>query len=227
MTDLRVFGKNRNVSREGSGGGWVAARGLSDGTMAVVPWVQALIMEGYGFTTQFGAADKDDTDPGTFGAGGVDLTEFDFLQTLPSNGSVGIIPIFWKPVFEAIGTIAAIDALLVFGTGGVKHASGITPTAANMRPDSSIASGCTLSALSDAAGTTIVIGGEIYREGGTHLTGVAGTGQTLMPEWSINKTGYAPVIVGASRQVAAFASGQASTGFMTYQWLEMPDEFFD
>lgn len=221
---VEVFAKQQGVSR---GTGHTSWRGLADGTGVVVPWVQALILEGYGFSTQFGAADLEDTDVGTFGAGGVDLTEFDFLQTLPSNGSVGIIPIYWKPVFEAIGTIAAADALLVYGSGGVKHASGITPTAANMRPDSNIASAVTMSALSDTGGTGITIGGYIYREGGTHLTGVAGTGQTLMPEWSIAKSGFAPVIVGASRQVAAFASAQASTGYMHYQWIEMPNEYFD
>ena len=48
---MNIFGKNRNVSR---GSGWMAARGLSDGAQAVVPWVQALIIEGYGFTTGFG-----------------------------------------------------------------------------------------------------------------------------------------------------------------------------
>ena len=225
MSDLRVFAKQQNVGRDASG--WVAQRAFQDGAAVVVPWIQSLVMEGYAFSTQFGAADKDDSDVGTFGAGGVDLTEFDFLQTLPAAGTVGIIPIFWKPVFEAIGTIAAVDAVLLWGSGGVKHASGITPTASNMRPDSANSSACTLSALSDTGGTGITIGGEIYREGGTHLTGVAGTGQTFMPEWSINKTGYAPVIVGASRQVAAFASGQASTGFMIYQWVEMPDEYFN
>ena len=225
MSDLRVFAKQKSVSRDASG--WVAQRAFQDGAAVVVPWVMALVMEGYVFSAQFGAADKDDTDPGTFGAGGVDLTEFDFLQTLPSGGTVGVIPVFWKPVFEAIGTIAAADAVLYWGSGGVKHASGITPTASNMRPDSAISSACTLSALSDTGGTALTPGGEIYREGGTHLTGVAGTGQTLMPEWSINKTGFAPVIVGASRQVAAFASAQASTGYMIYQWIEMPDEYFD
>ena len=224
MSELKVYAKQQGVAR---GSGWVGARGLADGTGVTVPWVQALIMEGYGFSTQFGAADKDDTDPGTFGDGGANFTEFDFLQTLPSGGTVGIIPIFWKPVLEAIGTIAAVDVVLLWGSGGVKHASGITPTASNMRPDSTIASGCTLSALSDTGGTTITVGGEIYREGGTHLTGVAGTGQTLMPEWSINKTGFAPVIVGASRQVAGFVSGQGTTGFMIYQWIEMPNEYFD
>ena len=173
------------------------------------------------------AADKEDTDPGSFSSAAADFDEFDFLQTLPAGGTVGIIPIYFKPVFEAIGTIAAVDVILAYGSGGVVGANSITPTAVNLRPDSSIASVCTLSALGDDGGTVIALGGYIYREGGTHLTGVAATGQTLMPEWSIGKAGFAPVIVGASRQVAAFLSSQAGTGYIHYQWLEMPDEFFD
>lgn len=226
MSDLRVYGRTQSVSRV-SPPGWVGARGLTDGAVVVAPWVQALILEGYGFTTGFGAADKEDTDPGTFGAGGIDLTEVDFLQTLPSSGTVGIIPIYWKPVFEAIGTIAAVDVLLAYGTAAVAGANTITPTANNLRPDSTLTSACTLAALADTGGTALTVGGYIYREGGTHLTGVAGTGQTLMPEWSIAKAGFAPVIVGASRQVAGFASAQASTGYMHYSWLEMPDEYFN
>lgn len=225
MSDIRVDVQQRSVSRPVSG--LRAVRGTQDGSISVAPWVQMLILEGLGFTAQFGAAAEEDTDPGTFGAGGVDLTEADMLQTLPSDGSVGIIPIYWKPVFEAIGTIAAIDALLVYGSGAVIGANSIAVNAKNLRPDSSTSSSTTLRGLADTGGTAITIAGYIYREGGTHLTGVAGTGQTLMPEWSIGKAGFAPVIVGASRQVAAFASGQASTGFMHYQWLEMPKAYFD
>src|SRR3990167_8187126 len=99
MTDMRIFGMNVNISRGTSG--WKGARGLLDGTLVTVPWWQALIIEGYGFTTQFGAANLEDTDPGTFGAGGVDLTEIDLLQTLPATGSVGILPIYWQPVLQA------------------------------------------------------------------------------------------------------------------------------
>src|SRR3990167_5260471 len=148
MSDLRVFAKQRGLGRAGEGT-WIGMRGMLDGTPVVAPWVQALIFEGYGFTTQFGAGDKDDSDPGTFGAGGVDLTEADFLQTLPANGSVGIIPIYWKPVFEAIGTIAAADALLVYGTAAIIGANSIAPTAVNLRPDSSESSATTLAALAD------------------------------------------------------------------------------
>ncbi|KKK66712.1 hypothetical protein LCGC14_2961310, partial [marine sediment metagenome] len=127
-------------------------------------------------------------------------------------------------VYEAIGTIAAVDTLLVRGAGGVINGGLTTLTAgiANMRQDSGNASGCTIGGLGADAGTAITIDAVIYRDGGTHLTGVAATGQTLMPEYSIASVGFAEIVVGISKQVAGFASGQASTGFIAYKWLEMP-----
>jgi len=101
MTDMRVFAQNQNVSRGPTGG--KAARGLLDGTLATVPWVQALIMEGYGLSANYGNAANSATTVGTFGAGGIDLDEFDLLQTLPAAGSVGVIPILFQPVLEAGG----------------------------------------------------------------------------------------------------------------------------
>ena len=221
-----VFGKNQGIARNS---GHMAWRGLTDGAGVVVPWFQALILEGYGFTTQFGAADLEDTDPGTFGAGGVDLTEFDMLQTLPANGSVGIIPIYFKPILEAIGTIAAVDILLAYGSGGVIGANSVANTAKNLRPDSNIATACTIASLGDAAGTTLSManGGYIWREGTTALTGASTNNAPMFGEWSAMKHGNAPVIVGASRQVAAYVSAQASTGYVHYQWIEMPNEYFD
>ena len=220
MSNARGFVQQEGVART-TDGNLIGIRITRDGSTIAVPWVQAIIMEGLGYSAGYGSAANSATTVGTFGAGGVDLDEFDLLQTLPTNASVGVIPIYFKPVLEVIGTILATDVLLAFGSGGV-ISNGISVTPANLKPDSDNASVCTIGGLGDDGGTAMTVGTYIYREGGTHLTGVAGTGQTLMPEWSIASAGYAPVIVGASRQVAGFASGQASTGFITYQWLELP-----
>lgn len=226
MSDLRGFAKQTNVSREGTGGGWLPARAMLDGSMVTASWIQALIMEGYGFSANYGSAANSATTVGTFGAGGIDLDEFDLLQTLPANGSVGIIPLYYQPVLEVIGTIAAVDLALVYGSGGIAGANTISVTPANMRPDSSIASASTVVGLGDDGGTVITVGSFIWRDGTTALTGATTEYPLHNLYWSIQKHGFAPVIVGASRQVAGFASAQASTGFITYQWLEMPDEFF-
>jgi hypothetical protein len=75
--------------------GWRAARGTRDGSNIQMPWYQAMIVDGYGFGIGFGAALNDDTDVGTFGAGGIDFTEHDLLQTLPAAGNTAVIPIFF------------------------------------------------------------------------------------------------------------------------------------
>lgn len=220
MSDNRVFAET-SPSR---GAGWVAMRAMLDGAPVVQPWIQALVIEGLGFSINYGAALNGATAPGTFGAGGADLDEFDLLQTLPAAGTTVVIPLLFKPVYEAIGTIAAVDTLLCYGNGGIISNGLTTLTAgiANMRQNSSNASGTTIGGLGDDGGTIITIEGVIYRDGGTHLTGVAATGQTLMPSYSIAQEGFAEIIEGVSKQVAGFASGQASTGYITYKWLEMP-----
>jgi hypothetical protein len=224
MADMygRVQQDGAGRVQDGSSAQWRMLRG---GEGVVVPWVQALILEGLGFSAQFGAANLEDTDPGTFGAGGIDLTEIDMLVTLPSSGALGLIPIYFKPVFEAIGTIAAVDVLLAHGTAAVIGANSITPTLTNMKPGHANTTGCTIAALGDAGGTGLTITGYIYREGGTHLTGVAATGQTLMPEWSIGRAGHAPVVSGASRQVAAYLASQAGTGYIHYEQIEMASAY--
>ena len=220
---MNVFGKNQAIDRGTAG--WTAARALLDGSVVTVPWWQALVIEGYGFAVNYGSAANSATTVGTFGAGGIDLDEFDLLHTLPSNGSVGVIPIYYQPVLEAVGTAAAVDLALCYGSGGV-IANGITADGINMRPDSSIADAGTIAGLGDDGGTVITVGSFIWRDGTTALTGATTEYPLHNLYWSIAKTGIAPVVVGASRQIAGFASAQASTGFLTYQWLEMPDEYF-
>ena len=221
MADMYGLVQQDGAARTSADGGKQQWRMLRGGEGIVVPWIQALILEGLGFSTQFGAADLEDTDPGSFSSAAADFDEFDMLVTLPSSGALGLIPIYFKPVFEAIGTIAAVDVVLIHGTSGVIGANPLTPTLKNMKPSHANTSGCTISALGDDGGTVMVCTGYIYREGGTHLTGVAGTGQTLMPEWSIGKAGHAPVVSGASRQVGAFLSAQGGTGYIHYQQIEM------
>ncbi len=224
MAEARIYAAQESVGRT-SDGEYIGLRGTRDGALIALPWIQACIWEGLGFSVGYGAAANEDTDPGTFGAGGADLDEFDMLQTLPANGSVGIIPILFKPVFEDIGTVLAVDILLCYGSGGIVGANSVSQTPVNLRSDSNNTSACTVAGLGDDGGTVITIGSYIYREGGTHLTGIADTPATLLNlEWSAQKVGYAPVIVGASRQVAAFLASQAGTGYITYQWLELPAE---
>jgi hypothetical protein len=220
----------KNVSRVGDGTGFMPIRGLRDGTVVVVPWYQALVLEGRVYSCAFGATDQGATDPGTFGAGGVDLTEFDFLMGIPASKAV--IPLYFHAIFEAIGTVAALDVLMVMGTAGVAGANSVanTPRNALLGGD---ASSCAVATVADAAGTAITVQGTVYRAGGTYLTAAAGDLPRTDFEWSALYD-VAPVIPGAgatpaagtplaaNAQLAAFASAQAATGFMTVKFAELP-----
>src|SRR3990167_3649784 len=115
----------------GGSGSHVQWAMTSDGAGVVVPWLFALSLEGLVFTTGFGAANLDDTDPGTFGPGAIAFDEHDLLITLPATAGLQVIPVYWKPVFEAIGTIAAVDVLLAVGAAGGIANGLTTPTPGN------------------------------------------------------------------------------------------------
>jgi len=190
------------------------------GEVIAIPWTQALIMEGKVFGVQFGDATTDPVGAGTFGAGVVDLTEFDFLQTIPAT--VVVMPLYYEISFRAIGTVGETGLHVVWGGAGVKHASGITPVAFNMKPSSSTASLCTLSALSDTGGTAIVPAGVICSRITTAVTGAA-TGMNFVPPWSAEKDGGAPMLVGLTspgRQIAAFFPAIGGTGYFVSRYAE-------
>lgn len=219
MSDLYGFVQQDNVSRA-SDGTKVGVRVTRDGSLMAVPWVQALCLEGRCFGVGFGDAGLSATTVGTFGGGGVDLQEYDLLQTIPASSVV--LPVYFQVVLEVVGNIAAVDILLAYGATAAAHSTHVNVTPVNMRPGSPNASVCTVETLADAAGTTMVPSGWIFREGTTALTGSATNPQPLGQYcWSVVDTGFAPVIEGL-RYVAGFASAQASTGYMHYVWVELP-----
>jgi len=190
------------------------------GEIVTIPWTQALIMEGKVFGVQFGDATTDPVGAGTFGAGVVDLDEFDFLQTIPAT--VTVMPLYYEVSLLAIGTAGETGLHVVWGSGGVKHASGITPVAFNMKAASSNTSLCTLSALSDDAGTAIVPAGIVCSRITTAITGAA-TGMNLVPPWSALAEGGAPMLKGAAstgRQIAAFFPAIGGTGYFVSRYAE-------
>ena len=224
MADM--YGRAIIGQRGRSGSGNAVQQAMTtDGAAVQIPWLFALSLEGLVFSTQFGAADQDDSDPGTFGPGAVVFTEIDMLVTTPSSGSLQVIPIYWQAIFDAIGTAAAVDLILLAGSGAVIGANSITPTLTNSHMGSSNTSACTIAALGDAGGTApTTINQFLYRRGGVHLTGVAGTPETIGIDSAFNvaKTGWLTVLSGASKQVAAFSGAQAGTGFYHYAQVELP-----
>ncbi len=217
MADQSGFVQQQSVSRHSDG----TSRGIRitrDGSVIQLPWLQALCLEGRMFGAQCGDASTDPVGAGTFGAGAVDLGEFDYLQVIPVNTTV--LPVYMAVAFLAIGTAAEAGIHVVWGSAAVAG-TGLSLTPFNMRPSSSVTTACTVTALDDGDGTDIVVEGVIYEQVTTALTGVAGTPAQLIPEFSVAKCGFIPVLEGATN-LAMFANGQAGTGYLTAVWAELP-----
>lgn len=205
----------------------IEQRATRDGAGYTIPWLQALSLEGRLFGVQFGSANKDIVTVGTFGAGATDLDEFDMLCQVPAT--VGVIPVYFKVGYVALGT-GVQHTSLVWGNTGIINATNIACVPYNMRPGSSNVSACTVNGLGNDAGTAMVVDGVIFQEASTALTGVDATVAQLGYEWNVETASYLPVIEGLTspaRIIAAFASAVGGTGFLNYIWVELPISAFE
>jgi hypothetical protein len=221
MSDIRGVIAQKTVIRTDEGDRRALRLGYG-GESIYIPWLQALVLEGRMFGVAYGSANNDVIAVGTFGAGAIDLDEFDLLQTVPAT--VAVLPAYYKVAFSTPGTVAALHVALAWGQTGV-IAAGISCTPFNLNTGSTNASLCTITGLSDDGGTACTISGVIYQEAATVLVGAANTPQQLGYEWAAGKAGFVPVIKGLvspTRQVMGWAAAQGGTGWITYQYAELP-----
>lgn len=217
MGELHAFVQQQSVSRASDG----TLRGIRltrDGSLVGIPWLQALCLEGRVFGAQCGDASADPVGAGTFGAGVVDLDEFDWLQTIPANTTV--LPVYFSVAFLALSTAGEAGLHLLWGASGV-ISGGITVTPYNFRPSAGISTNCSIGALGADGGTAIVPTGVFYSQITTGLTGAANTPQQFVPEYTVAKCGFVPVLEGAV-QFAGFCPATGGTGYVTAAWVELP-----
>jgi len=201
-------------------------RMLRDGSVATIPWTQALTLEGrvYGAApgaTALGVA------AGSFGAGAIDTDEFDYLQTIPAT--VAVLPIYIRVCIVTIGTAAEAGFHAFWGGAGVIGANSVAVTPHNLLTNSSNTSACTVATLGDDGGTTFVPAGLIARDvvmGITpNITATTAIGSTFIPAWSAITAGYTPTITGLAspaRQIVIWANGQAAAGYIHHVFAELP-----
>ena len=221
MTTLASYIAQNDATR-GAEDGLKNLRLIRDGSQVTIPWVQALVMEGRVFGCGVGATALG-VAAGTFGAGAIDTDELDYLQTIPAT--VAVIPLLIDVNLSAIGTALESGFHAFWGASGVIGANSVAVTPHNLKTNSANASACTVATLGDDGGTTFVPAGLIARRVTTALTGVAGTPQQFLPAWTVANAGCAPVITGLAspaRQIAIWATGQASTGYISVQFAELP-----
>lgn len=196
------------------------AEGTRDGAMWTADWVLARSQEGRVFIANAGTG----TSPITFGAGTLDLTEFDLFVSVPSGTTIGILEL--EVYMEAYGTDQIVEIIGKTGTSGVTGAgTSITPT--NIRTDAPVTSNCTVTAAATATSGTAITGAEFFRDGHNRaktITTFGSTGGATLQKkfrWNHKDAGYLPIVVGAG-QVGIFASAQAGTGFIKLVYVEIP-----
>jgi len=195
---------------------------IRDGAVVEIPWTQALALEGrlYGVgsgATALGVA------VGPFGAGALDMTEIDYLQTIPVT--VAVLPIYIRVCLVAVGTVLESGFHAFWGGSGIVGANPVAVAPHNLKPGSNLTSLCTVNVCSDAGGTAFVPAGLIAREVTTMLTGIAASPQPFIPAWSAATAGFTPTLEGLAspgRQIAIFVDGQAPSGYIHHVWAELP-----
>src|SRR3990167_2227260 len=217
MSNLHGFVQQSSVARA-SDGTSVGIRATRDGALVQVPWIQALCLEGRGFGTFHSAADLDATSVWTFGAGAIDADEFDWHLAVPDTAAV--LPIFIQVSYSAIGTILTYGLTCAWGTGSAVS-NGLALTEFNLRPGSSNASVCTATGITDDGGTALTETGFFWNVSKLGVTPTATQVELLLPPYSAATSAFVPVIEGA-RQVVAWTPGQAGTGSIMAQWIQLP-----
>lgn len=195
---------------------------IRDGAVVEIPWIQALCLEGRVFgagpgATALGVA------VGELGAGAIDLTEIDYLHTIPAT--VAVLPVFIEVNFVAVGTVLETGFHAFWGSAGVIGANSVAVTPHCLRPGANNTSACTVAFKGDAGGTAFAPAGLIARQVTTMLTGIAASPQPFVPSWSAANSGIVPVIEGLAspaRQIAIFANSQAGSGYIHTVWAELP-----
>lgn len=223
MADNRV---KPSISLAGASGqtGFVAAKGMLDGTAFSADWLARMALEGRMYTVHAGVG----TAPVTF-ASAYTNTAPDLDISVPSG--VMVIPVALTVQFEAYGTILLAEIVAAIGKGGV-----ITPTAAeavtivNHRLDQPNNSGVT--AVSTGTGATYMTSNivEFYRDGHqgvVTVTAVATGNQASNAtkfKWSALETGNWPIMYATDSitRLNIFASAQAGTGFITCTFVVPP-----
>lgn len=226
MVEARIFAQQTGVGRT-SEGNFVGLRGTRDGAMFSADWMQALVLEGRGFSAESGTATTpivmvDQVD------GTTDLTLPSFLLAVPNNAVV--IPTYLRVTVEAtVALERSMDTMAVASSvyDGDVTATGLTIV--NMRTDAPVASLCTASGKVTATGTSPYTGNnyEFWRpHGGAVINSAAAAagGWNYAYEWSAKEASVPPIIVGeGSLSIYNFVYTDANSHFIGAQWIELPE----
>lgn len=217
MTILKALGNQTTSVERVSEGNDITLKALRDGTLTTASWIAALSLAGRVFTVNQGVG----TTPKTFGAGGLDTTEFDMHVAVPAG--VVIIPLELFITYEEIGAAGILECVMQSGSGSVTGA-GDTPTPISSNVSSGRASRCTVtgSAVSGTALTTNIK--EIWRDMDQLAIDIDTVAQIRVKynyRWYAMDSGVLD-IVGPTQQVAIWAAATGGIGQIGFKYIELP-----
>ena len=221
MPDFYAKAQQQNVTRNADGN-QVQVRALRDGALIVVPWYQALVMEGRVFQA-IGPSPLDATGLTLVALASYADTVSSIFADIPDG--TAFLPLEIHGSFLATG--GAVSHQIGFisdtlnGTGGTETA--VTPL--NLRRDSPVSSGAT--AAHTASGETDkVTGAEVilfHRSAGIDIDSVS-----VEPSvsWSAVRAGVTPIGLDAGSINFTMTVTTSSTGFVQIAWAELSESVF-
>lgn len=209
------------VTRPGADTGYVAWRGLRDGTGIIVPWFQALVFEGRVFGVHIGSV----TTP-ISGHTAIDADQPEAAVRVPDGTEA--LPLFLSATVETGSTTLGVGGLM-FAISNIDVGNGTSTaeTPFNLRIDNPVATAVTARSAYTGNGTDPLTAGnflELARQGYL-LDSDAATSGFAVPrlQWSIQNA-IAPVIVDAgSLLFYAEHANNAPSVYASLVWVEFTE----
>lgn len=216
MSDFRVFAPNDHLSPTASGS-WLAARGLKNGSLYTIPWIQALTFEGKVFGMQAGSV----TTP-IAGHAAIDADQPEGAVRVPSGFAA--IPLSIQMAMETGATTLAQGGMMCAVSNidvGAGTATAFTPL--NMNMISTVASSCLAHHTYSGNGTDpLTVGNfiELKRISGNFDADAAGQGAVYpFIDWSVVNS-FLPIVANVG-SILAYGEAAANTLFLNIVWAEM------
>lgn len=218
MSNMRVYVKQNTPTRF-KDDSWVSLRGLRDGVPIVLPWYQALVLEGRAYQATASGVNAEVV------TAAYANTAKELFVDIPDG--LAAIPLKVEGSFAVVdGTLVeayAYVSLTLNGTGG----SDTEVTPRNLRVDSPLISGANAGAASTGA-TNTDTGTEIFLS--THAPVTLDLGglnlvQKLI-DWSIGLHDHAPVLLDAASINLVLHDPNAGTGRGDIAWAEFSESVF-
>ena len=224
MADLYVRAQQQSVGR-GVDGTWLALRATRDGSPIVMPWLQALVLEGRCFSAPAPQPSTINI-TGLTVLAGASLGDDDKLLYVDIPDGTAFLPLEVR--VSSLVTGAAIAQYLVFvsptlnGTGGSETA--ITPI--NLRLDSPVSTAATAAHTADTE-VDVLTGVEVWLlHDVTSFDIDAAVGFENNRVWNVQNAPVAPVGVDGSSLDVQLYQVTSGTAFAQATWAELPESAF-